>query len=82
MCVCRIGLNPSDEYTLLIMCIPVGDYYKGGLSPVAALVIDDYDRAAPKGVGNVKVRRSSSTTSRQAGSGSGGDDDAMAVGGA
>jgi branched-chain amino acid aminotransferase len=51
----RIGLNPSDEYTLLIMCIPVGDYYKGGLSPVSALVIDDYDRAAPKGVGNVKV---------------------------
>lgn len=69
VCVCRIGLNPSDEYTLLIMCIPVGDYYKGGLSPVAALVIDDYDRAAPKGVGNVKVRTTTSSTSRQAGSG-------------
>jgi branched-chain amino acid aminotransferase len=52
----RIGLNPSDEYTLLIMVIPVGDYYKGGLSPVTALVIDDFDRAAPRGVGNVKVR--------------------------
>ncbi|TFJ80689.1 hypothetical protein NSK_007866 [Nannochloropsis salina CCMP1776] len=51
----RIGLNPSDEYTLLIMPIPVGDYYKGGLSPVSALVIDDYDRAAPRGVGHVKV---------------------------
>lgn len=51
----RIGLNPSDEYTLLIMVIPVGDYYKGGLSPVTALVIDDFDRAAPRGVGNVKV---------------------------
>lgn len=51
----RIGLNPADEYTLLIMVIPVGDYYKGGLSPVSALVIDDYDRAAPRGVGHVKV---------------------------
>ena len=51
----RIGLNPADEYTLLILPIPVGDYYKGGLSPVAALVIDDYDRAAPRGVGHVKV---------------------------
>jgi branched-subunit amino acid aminotransferase/4-amino-4-deoxychorismate lyase len=52
---CRIGLNPADEYTLLIMVIPVGDYYKGGLSPVSAVVIQDYDRAAPKGVGHVKV---------------------------
>lgn len=51
----RIGLNPADEYTLLILVIPVGDYYKGGLSPVSALVIDDFDRAAPRGVGNVKV---------------------------
>ena len=51
----RIGLSPADEYTLLIMPIPVGDYYKGGLSPVSALVIDDYDRAAPRGVGHVKV---------------------------
>lgn len=52
----RIGLQPADEYTFLIMVIPVGDYYKGGLaSPVDALIIDDYDRAAPRGVGNVKV---------------------------
>lgn len=52
----RIGLQPADEYTFLIMVIPVGDYYKGGLSqPVDALVIKDYDRAAPRGVGSVKV---------------------------
>lgn len=52
----RIGLQPSDEYTFLIMVIPVGDYYKGGLSsPVDALVIEDFDRAAPRGVGAVKV---------------------------
>ena len=52
----RIGLAPSDEYTFLVMVIPVGDYYKGGLaSPVAGLLIQDYDRAAPRGVGNVKV---------------------------
>jgi len=37
------------------MATPVGDYYKGGLSPTSALVITDYDRAAPRGVGNVKV---------------------------
>lgn len=52
----RIGLQPADEYTFLIMVIPVGDYYKGGLStPVNGLIIPDYDRAAPQGVGNVKV---------------------------
>ena len=52
----RIGLQPAEEYTFLIMVIPVGDYYKGGLSsPVDALIIEDFDRAAPRGVGNVKV---------------------------
>ena len=33
----------------------MGDYYKGGLAPVSALVMGDYDRAAPLGVGAVKV---------------------------
>jgi branched-chain amino acid aminotransferase len=51
----RIGLQPADEYTFLIMAIPVGDYYKGGLAPVPAVVISDFDRAAPRGVGGVKV---------------------------
>jgi len=52
----RIGLQPADEYTFLIMVIPVADYYEGGLSsPVDALIIEDYDRAAPLGVGHVKV---------------------------
>lgn len=54
----RIGLQPSDEYTFLCLVIPVGDYYAGGglaANPVRCLLIDDYDRAAPRGVGAVKV---------------------------
>jgi len=51
----RIGLQPADEYTFIIMVIPVGDYYKGGLKPVDGIIITDFDRAAPRGVGNVKV---------------------------
>lgn len=52
----RIGLQPADEYTFLILVIPVGDYYQGGLAaPVNALLIEDFDRAAPRGVGAVKV---------------------------
>eukprot|EP00597_Dinobryon_sp_UTEXLB2267_P005604 CAMPEP_0170080610 /NCGR_PEP_ID=MMETSP0019_2-20121128/16708_1 /TAXON_ID=98059 /ORGANISM="Dinobryon sp., Strain UTEXLB2267" /LENGTH=256 /DNA_ID=CAMNT_0010294673 /DNA_START=465 /DNA_END=1235 /DNA_ORIENTATION=- len=52
----RVGLQPSDEYRLVVMVMPVADYYRGGLSrAVTALVADGFDRAAPRGVGNVKV---------------------------
>ena len=52
----RIGLQPAEEYTFIVLVIPVGDYYKGGLAkPVDGLIVDDYDRAAPKGVGAAKV---------------------------
>jgi branched-chain amino acid aminotransferase len=51
----RIGLQPADEYTFIVMVNPVGPYYKGGLKPVDALILDEYDRAAPHGVGHVKV---------------------------
>lgn len=51
----RVGLGPSDEYLFIVFVVPVGDYYKGGLEPVMAVVTDNYDRAAPLGVGNVKV---------------------------
>jgi len=51
----KIGLAPADEYIFLIVVMPVGDYYKGGLSPVTAMVSADYDRAAPRGVGDSKV---------------------------
>ncbi|MDR0578882.1 MAG: branched-chain amino acid aminotransferase [Candidatus Accumulibacter sp.] len=51
----QIGVAPADEYTFLVMVMPVGAYYKGGLKPVRALVVDDWDRAAPQGMGDVKV---------------------------
>ena len=51
----RIGLQPSDEYKFICMVMPVADYYKGGIRPVSAVVIDNYDRAAPRGVGAAKV---------------------------
>jgi branched-chain amino acid aminotransferase len=37
------------------MVMPVGAYYKGGLKPVRAVILDDWDRAAPNGMGDVKV---------------------------
>lgn len=51
----RVGLGPADEYVFLIFVTPVGPYYKGGFTPVNALVLQDFDRAAPNGVGDCKV---------------------------
>lgn len=51
----KVGLGPADEYMFVIFVTPVGPYYKGGLTPVKALVVTDFDRAAPNGVGDCKV---------------------------
>lgn len=51
----QIGVAPASEYTFMIMVMPVGPYYKGGLSAVRAIIFDDWDRAAPNGMGDVKV---------------------------
>jgi len=51
----RIGLQPADEYTFIALVVPVADYYKGGLKGVHAVVVEGYDRAAPRGVGSAKV---------------------------
>ncbi len=50
-----IGVAPSDQYDFLIMVMPVGAYYKDGLHGVPTLVVEDYDRAAPLGMGQYKV---------------------------
>ena len=51
----KVGLGPAPEYTFVIFVTPVGPYYKGGFKPVKALVVEEFDRAAPLGVGNCKV---------------------------
>jgi branched-chain amino acid aminotransferase len=51
----QIGVKPATEYTLLILVTPVGPYFKTGFKPVKLVVEDEFDRAAPNGVGDVKV---------------------------
>ena len=51
----KIGLGPAPEYGFCIAGIPVGAYYKGGLEAIDALVVEQFDRAAPRGVGNIKA---------------------------
>lgn len=50
----QLGLGAAPEFALIFAVCPVGAYYKGGLEGVDALVVSDYDRAAPLGVGHVK----------------------------
>lgn len=50
-----IGIAPSDEYLFIILVTPVGPYYKGGIVGVNAIILDDYDRAAPSGSGRYKL---------------------------
>ena len=49
-----IGVTPAPEYSFTIFVMPVGAYFKGGLTPTS-FVVSEYDRAAPVGTGAAKV---------------------------
>jgi len=51
----KLGLGPAPEYAFCVLGSPVGAYYKGGLEAIDALVVEEFDRAAPRGVGNIKA---------------------------
>ena len=50
----NIGVKPAPEYIFSIFCVPVGAYFKDGLTP-CNFTVADYDRAAPHGTGGQKV---------------------------
>lgn len=49
----QLGLSPPEEYLFSVFVIPTGVYH--GTHPVKALILDDFDRAAPNGTGSAKV---------------------------
>ncbi|EHL03429.1 putative branched-chain-amino-acid aminotransferase TOXF [Glarea lozoyensis 74030] len=49
----QLGLNPPEEYMFCVYVLPVGVYH--GVHPVKALILEDFDRAAPDGTGSAKV---------------------------
>ena len=49
----QLGLNPPEEYTFCVFVLPVGVYH--GVHPVDALILEEFDRAAPEGTGSAKV---------------------------
>jgi len=51
----HIGVHASEEYIFIVLVSPMGAYYKNGFFPVKAYIQEDFDRAAPRGVGHVKA---------------------------
>lgn len=49
-----IGVKPADEYQFRVFTTPVGPYFKGGAKPLT-LCVSDFDRAAPRGTGDIKA---------------------------
>jgi branched-chain amino acid aminotransferase len=49
----QLGLSPPEEYMFCVYVLPVGVYH--GVHPVKALILEDFDRAAPDGTGSAKV---------------------------
>jgi branched-subunit amino acid aminotransferase/4-amino-4-deoxychorismate lyase len=40
-----IGMGAATEFTYLVFGMPVGAFYTGGVKPVDAIVIEDFDRS-------------------------------------
>ena len=51
----QVGVKPAEEFLFLVFVTPVGPYFKTGFKPVDMVIEEEFDRAAPGGVGNVKV---------------------------
>lgn len=52
----QLGLGSSNEFTFAVVVAPVGSYYKTSkLTAIPCCVMEEFDRAAPLGVGHVKA---------------------------
>ncbi|MGL4208054.1 MAG: branched-chain amino acid aminotransferase [Candidatus Adiutrix sp.] len=51
----HLGVRPSGEYLFMIICGPVGAYYREGFAPIKIFVEPEMSRAAPGGLGDVKA---------------------------
>lgn len=49
----QLGLNPPDEYTFVVFVMPTGVYH--GVHAIDALILEEFDRAAPEGTGSAKI---------------------------
>lgn len=49
----QLGLNPPEEYTFCVYVLPTGVYH--GVNPISCLVLEEFDRTAPRGTGSTKI---------------------------
>jgi len=51
----QVGVRPATEYTFIVFVTPVGPYFKGGFQTTPFVIMRQYDRSAPLGMGKYKV---------------------------
>lgn len=49
----HMSLSPPAEYLFVVYAHPFATYH--GVAPLNALILDDFDRAAPRGTGHAKI---------------------------
>ena len=49
----QLGLDPPEEYMFCVYVMATGVYH--GVHPIDGLMLEDFDRAAPKGTGAAKI---------------------------
>lgn len=51
----QVGVKPASEYMFVIFVTPVGPYFKGGFQTTPFVIMREFDRSAPLGMGKYKV---------------------------
>ena len=51
----QVGVKPADDYMFIVFVTPVGPYFKGGFQTTPFVIMRQYDRSAPLGMGKYKV---------------------------
>lgn len=49
----QLGLSPPSQFTFCVYVQPMDAYL--GINPLDAVIVENFDRAAPKGVGSAKI---------------------------
>ena len=51
----QVGVKPANEYMFVLFVTPVGPYFKGGFQTTPFVIMREFDRSAPLGMGKYKV---------------------------
>jgi len=51
----QVGVKPANEYMFILFVTPVGPYFKGGFQTTPFVIMREFDRSAPLGMGKYKV---------------------------